>query len=207
MALTVSMLSMVSMVNLMRLRTLVSLLNLPKKTSLETEDRGCCNVMGSSPRIEIWHISISIWFTANSLKLPWTDQNPITFFVLVSFVELIVIYGPVLPALGEPRVEDHADFVAVEDIEQALVVVGMRVRGDDVIDHGTGGQAVPRQVERNPVLIASVRSAIDQNDASRGAVWIVGTLDEDRIALADVDEADAQEVFPLRLGRLRSRGG
>ena len=80
-----------------------------------------------------------------------------------------------------------------------VICVGMG--HDDVIDHRAWRQTVPRQVQRDLVLIASVRTAVDQDDPPWGTVPILWALNQNGVTLPDVDKAHSEEVLPLRLSR------
>ena len=81
------------------------------------------------------------------------------------------------------RVEDGAHVVVAEDGEEAGDVVGLVVRGDDEIE----AAVVEREVAAEGVLDRlHAGAAVDQDAAAARA------FDEDRIALADVHDGDAE---------------
>ena len=85
------------------------------------------------------------------------------------------------PRTAHARLEDLADPVAIEQQRQAGDVVLVRMGQDDGIDPAVPWRDAPVEVDEQPVRVGT---AIDQQATA------AGTLDEDRVSLADVHDRD-----------------
>jgi hypothetical protein len=89
----------------------------------------------------------------------------------------------------ECRVEDAADAVAPEDVDEPGDVILVRMGHHQEVDVARVERPVPPDPAQRELRI---RAAVDENRAT------VGSLEEDRVALPDVEDRDMESTIRAR---------